>query len=290
MSTGSIVIIVIVVVVILAVVALVLRPQMQRRRLRDKFGPEYDRTVADADGRREAERELAQREQRHATLDLRPLSADERARYTREWADVQERFVDAPAEAVASADSLVTGLMGERGYPTEGYEQQLSDLSVEHSATLEHYRAAHDITVRQGSGVRGTGVGGTGVDGTAADGTVVDGTAADGTSADGTAVSSTGTAGTGEVSTEDLRNAMVHYRALFQDLLRGGTDEADAAEPTTAERATDERGIDEPGTDEAPVDTTDVDTHGTTRTNADPDPGTDVDGDVEARPGRVGRA
>jgi hypothetical protein len=292
MSTGSIVIIVIVVVVILAVVALVLRPQMQRRRLRDKFGPEYDRTVSDADGRRAAERELAQREQRHAKFDLRPLSADERARYTREWADVQERFVDAPAEAVASADSLVTGLMGERGYPTEGYEQQLSDLSVEHSATLEHYRAAHDINVRQGSGVVGTEAVDTATTGTETetDGTAVAGTTADGTTATGTTVNGTSD-GTGGVSTEDLRNAMVHYRALFQDLLRGGgTDEPDLDETTTGERgvdepgiddrAVDERGIDEPGADEVPVETSDVDA----RTD------TDVDGDVEARPGRVGRA
>jgi len=156
MSTGTIVIIVVVVVVVLAVVALVLRPQMQRRRLQQKFGPEYDRTVESADDRRDAERELAQREKRHAGFDLRPLSADERERYTREWADVQERFVDAPAEAVTAADSLVTDLMAARGYPTEGYEQQLSDLSVEHSTTLGHYRSAHDISGKHTRGEAST--------------------------------------------------------------------------------------------------------------------------------------
>jgi hypothetical protein len=179
MSTGTIVIIVVVVVVVLAVVALVLRPQMQRRRLREKFGPEYDRTVQGADGRRDAERELAQREKRHASFDLRPLSADQRERYTLEWGNLQERFVDAPAEAVTSADRLVTELMAARGYPTEGYEQQVSDLSVEHATTLEHYRAAHDISVRHSRD---------------------------------------------EANTEDLRNAMVHYRALFEDLLRSGVE------------------------------------------------------------------
>jgi hypothetical protein len=80
----------------------------------------------------------------------------------------------------------VTALMAERGYPTEGYEQQLADLSVEHANTLDHYRAAHDVS---------------------------------------------GRAAGGNATTEDLRQAMVHYRALFEELLQervrpGGQDGA----------------------------------------------------------------
>jgi hypothetical protein len=163
--------------VILAVAALaavLLAMQIRRHRLREKFGPEYARTVEDAGSRREAEHELTAREKRHTKLDLRPLPADLRTQYARDWTQVQERFVDAPETSVSEADHLVTALMAARGYPTEGYEQQLADLSVEHARTLDHYRAAHEMNERQSRH---------------------------------------------ETSTEDLRQAMVHYRALFEDLL-----------------------------------------------------------------------
>ena len=64
--------------------------------------------------------------------------------------------------------------MNERGYPTEGDDQMLADLSVEHGNVLDNYRAAYVISQRAADGM---------------------------------------------ASTEDLRQAMIHYRALFQDLL-----------------------------------------------------------------------
>lgn len=176
MSTGAIVAIVVVVVVLVAA-AVVLAPVMRRRRLREKFGPEYERVVETHDDRATAERELRERERRHAQLEIRPLDDQTRERYHQQWTQVQERFVDDPESAVAEADELVTALMSERGYPTEGYEQQLADLSIEHSRTLGHYRSAHDTRLRVGDGA----------------------------------------------STEDLREAMVHYRTLFEDLLRHET-------------------------------------------------------------------
>ena len=54
------------------------------RSLRDRFGPEYDRELEKAGGRREAERELTEREKRHDELELRPLSDDARERYIEE--------------------------------------------------------------------------------------------------------------------------------------------------------------------------------------------------------------
>lgn len=65
---------------------------------------------------------------------------------------MQQRFVDRPEESVAGADELVTRVMGERGYPTERYEDQVRDLSVEHGRTLEEYRAAHAARVRSDAG------------------------------------------------------------------------------------------------------------------------------------------
>lgn len=177
MSMGAVVAIV-VVIVLLVLAVLVAVPMMRRRQLKSKFGPEYERAVQAHDDRGAAERELRDRERRHTQLEIRPLAPDTRERYSQQWAQVQERFVDDPESAVAEADELVTALMAERGYPTDGYEQQLADLSIDHSRTLDHYRTAHETRQR---------VGGEGA------------------------------------STEDLREAMVHYRTLFEDLLRHET-------------------------------------------------------------------
>ena len=91
-----------VVIVIIAVVAIVaigyfVSVQQRRQRLRSRFGPEYDRTVAERENRREAEQDLLAREKRHSALDIRPLEPAVRQAYDAKWADAQERFVDAPA-------------------------------------------------------------------------------------------------------------------------------------------------------------------------------------------------
>ncbi|MEU9981736.1 hypothetical protein [Streptomyces sp. NPDC050856] len=177
METGTLLAIIIPVVVVLALVAVAVTLLQRRRRLRERFGPEYERTVEDTGGRLAAERELSAREKRHDSLDIKPLSSDARDRYSRDWASVQGEFVDRPEDAVQDADLLVTSLMRERGYPTEGLSQRLKDLSVEHGRTLEHYRAAHEVNRLSTEH---------------------------------------------EATTEQLRGAMVHYRALFDELLSDG--------------------------------------------------------------------
>lgn len=167
-------IVIIVIVVILVAAGLFAWNSMRRRALRERFGPEYDRVVETTANRTEAERELRDRERKHAALELRPLSAESRARYTAAWEELQVRFVDEPAGTVGDADALITQLIAERGYPTEDYEDQLSHLSVDHARTLGNYRDAHEIHL---SNERG------------------------------------------EASTEQLRQAVVHYRALFSDLI-----------------------------------------------------------------------
>ncbi|MEU7883463.1 hypothetical protein [Microbispora bryophytorum] len=175
--------VVIVAVLVILAVGYLVSARNRRRHLQDRFGPEYERTVRESDSRKEAEQELLAREERHAKLDIRPLDPQTREGYARKWAEVQERFVDAPGFAVTEADTLVTAVMAERGYPTDEFEQRLSDLSVAHAATLDHYRNAHDISSR---------------------------------------------AARQEATTEELRQAMVHYRALFHELLGDG-DDADVA-------------------------------------------------------------
>lgn len=147
MSTTLTILIVVLVVLAALIVFGALR-MARTRRLRTRFGPEYERAAANAPSRSSAESELRARERRHADLDIRPLDAASRDRYAREWAEVQERFVDAPARSIHDADRLVTELMAERGYPVEDFGQRLSDLSVRHGHTLEHYRRAHAISER----------------------------------------------------------------------------------------------------------------------------------------------
>ncbi|MGW0391227.1 hypothetical protein ACWDYJ_10045 [Streptomyces sp. NPDC003042] len=174
MSTGTLIAIIVAAALVLIALAVGLWALSRRRRLQDRFGAEYTRTVDEEGGRLAAERELRAREERHAELDIKELPPERRRHYADEWSNVQERFVDRPDGAVAQADDLVARLMRERGYPTDGYEDQLRDLSVEHGSTLKHYRAAHDVKVRSGED---------------------------------------------KATTEELRGAMVHYRALFDELL-----------------------------------------------------------------------
>lgn len=175
METSTIVIVV-VIVIVLAVLAYVVSRQQSRRHLEDQFGPEYDRTVTDADNRRQAEQELKEREERRQDLDIRPLEPEAHDRYQSEWHDLQQRFVDEPKGAVIDADRLVTDVMRDRGYPVEDFERQASDISVDHPRLVEDYRSAHDIALR----VRED-----------------------------------------RADTEDLRQAVIHYRSLFDDLLDG---------------------------------------------------------------------
>ncbi|MFN2590756.1 MAG: hypothetical protein ABR518_08285 [Actinomycetota bacterium] len=143
-------------------------------RLRKRFGPEYDRTLRDADSRREAESELAERERRRQALEIRPLSSVARHRYLSEWKATQARFVDAPEDAVREADVLVTEVMRERRYPMDDFDQRAADISVDHPHVVGNYRSAHAVSGRIEKA---------------------------------------------EVTTEDLRAAMVNYRALFEELL-----------------------------------------------------------------------
>jgi hypothetical protein len=170
----TIVIILIVLALLVAAAVLYAVRAGRRKQLQNKFGPEYDRVVGDADSRTDGERELREREKRHAELELKPLSSESKAKYSVAWEEVQIQFVDTPEQAVSTADELVTRLIAERGYPTGDYDDQVATLSVEHARTLGHYRDAHAISERSKGG---------------------------------------------EASTEDLRQALVHYRALFADLL-----------------------------------------------------------------------
>lgn len=124
----------------------------RRQGLRSRFGPEYDRTVAQAGSTREAEAELAARERHRASYSVTPLTQESQERFRGSWLAVQTAFVDSPDVAVRDADRLVTEVLAERGYPTADRSQLIGDLSVdlapEHAEILDRFRAAHAIYQR----------------------------------------------------------------------------------------------------------------------------------------------
>jgi hypothetical protein len=162
---------------VLVVAGIVAWYSIRKRRtekLRAQFGAEYERAVKEDGGRRHAEAGLKERTARVESLNIRPLTAGDRARFGESWSRVQARFVDGPGGAVTEADQLLRDVMSTRGYPVSDFEQRAADISVDHPLVMENYRTAHAIAVRQTQG---------------------------------------------QANTEDLRQAMIHYRTLFGELV-----------------------------------------------------------------------
>ncbi len=174
MPVWGLILIVVAALIVVGAAAWLIAERRRSQRLRERFGPEYNRLVSSADSRRQAESELASRESRREQLDIKPLSQESRDRYVDSWTSIQAEFVDEPQSAVARADSLLQSVMEERGYPVEKFDQRTADLSVEHPKVVENYREGHRLATRS--------------------------------------------AGNGP-ATEDLRQAMRHYRALFEELV-----------------------------------------------------------------------
>ena len=188
MSTTAWIILVVAIAVLVVIALLVAsRVSTTRRRthLKEQFGPEYDRTVDDAGSRRQAERDLGEREQRRAELRIRPLSDAARSRFTEEWQGVQQRFVDDPDGAATQAERLVRRVMDERGYPADSDREGLAAVvSVDHPEVVQRYRQGCDTLQAESTG--------------------------------------------SDERTENLRRAMVDFRAVFETLIE--------REPETATR------------------------------------------------------
>ena len=177
MSTTGWVILAIVVGV-LVVAAIAAWRSMETRRstaLRDRFGPEYDRTVTGSDSRRDGERELREREERYAAMEIRPLSEASRARYTEDWDHAERTFVDDPELAAREADRVVRSVLDERGYPSDDHETRAAAVSVDHPHVVQRYRHGHDMVHSNGK--------------------------------------------SGQERTENLRKAMVDFRAVFSEMV-----------------------------------------------------------------------
>jgi hypothetical protein len=156
---GWILIAAMVIVVVIAGVLVMAMPASRRKRterLKQKFGPEYERTVSEAGEQQAAEKELVAREHKRDKLDIHPLTAGAREGYAHRWRTVQTAFVDHPSSAVGDADRLVTEVMRERGYPVDDFDQRAADISVDHPTVVENYRAAHAIHLAHQHGEVGT--------------------------------------------------------------------------------------------------------------------------------------
>jgi hypothetical protein len=165
---------VVVIAIVVVIAALFIERKRRSERLKQQFGPEYDRTLRQHGDARHAEAALLEREKRVEKFSIRALSPIDRERYAIEWANVQKRFVDDPSGAVTEAEKLVTAVMIARGYPMGDFEQRAADISVHYPGVVQNYRSAREITLRHAQG---------------------------------------------KSSTEDLRQSMVHFRSLFDELL-----------------------------------------------------------------------
>lgn len=150
------------------------------RRLKERFGPEYERIINEAGDRQKAETELEARLAHVESLNIRPLTAEEVNRFALEWQSTQAEFVDEPLASLQKADRLIREVMMARGYPVEDFEQRAADISVDYPELVADYRGLHLIAVKEADD---------------------------------------------EVSTEEMRQAMVHGRALFENLVRKQTPE-----------------------------------------------------------------
>jgi len=168
MSTGALIGIIIAVIAVVAAIV-VASGELRRARMRRQFGPEYDRLAQELGSKKKADAELTARQRRVNALNIHELTADQQASYSGDWTAVQERFVDAPAEAVSAAGTLIWAVMRDRGYPADDRNASIEALSVYHAGSLDGYRQAQAIRPET-------------------------------------------------ATTEELRAAMIRYRALFEDL------------------------------------------------------------------------
>ena len=180
-NTTTIILVAVVFLIMGGLLTMAIMRFQRSRRLKERFGPEYERLVSEAGDRRKAESELESRLAHVEALDIRPLTAEEVNRFSLEWQSTQSEFVDEPLASVQKADRLLREVMKAKGYPVEDFEQRAADISVDYPDLVTDYRGLHLIATKEADD---------------------------------------------EVSTEEMRQAMVHGRALFENLVTKDTAEA----------------------------------------------------------------
>jgi hypothetical protein len=173
-NTITIIIAIVIVLVIGGLIGMLFTRRQRTKRLQERFGPEYDRTVREIGDQRRAEEELEARLEHVKALEIRPLSVEETERFTREWQFAQAEFVDEPLASLQKANQLIKEVMSIKGYPVDDFEQRAADISVDYPTLVIDYRELRAIANKGDDE---------------------------------------------DVTTEEMRQAMVHARALFENLV-----------------------------------------------------------------------
>lgn len=177
MDTNTIIVLAIFAVIFLLIggaLGVVFMRRQRTKRLKDRFGPEYDHALKETGDKGKVEDELEARVDHVKSLDIKQLSREQRERFIAEWKSKQAKFVDQPMDAIRDANQLVKDVMRAKGYPVDDFEQRVADISVDYPDLVTNYRGMRDIVNKSEHE---------------------------------------------EVDTEELRQAMVHCRALFEELL-----------------------------------------------------------------------
>ena len=184
-NTTQLVLVAVLFLIIGGLIAMAAMRVQRTKRLRERFGPEYDRAINEMGDKRQAEEELDARLAHVNTLKIRPLTAEEVNRFALEWQKTQTEFVDEPLTALQKADRLIREVMKTKGYPVEDFEQRAADISVDYPELVTDYRGLHLIAVKEEKD---------------------------------------------EVGTEEMRQAIVHGRALFENLIKQEPTEEEIAQ------------------------------------------------------------
>jgi hypothetical protein len=183
MDTNTIILLAISAVIFLLIggaLGVVFMRRQRTKRLKDRFGPEYDHALKETGDKGKVEDELEARVDHVKSLDIKQLSREQRERFIAEWRSTQAEFVDQPMDAIRDANQLVKDVMRAKGYPVDDFEQRVADISVDYPDLVTNYRGMRDIVNKSEHE---------------------------------------------EVDTEELRQAMVHCRALFEELLGADVNE-----------------------------------------------------------------
>ncbi|MDQ3387644.1 MAG: hypothetical protein M3475_08640 [Actinomycetota bacterium] len=123
---------------------------------------------------------------------VEPLSEESRGRYEEQWGEVERVFVDNPERSIEMADRTVTDILGERKFVADASQ---SDEETERGLAAMHPEVADDY--REARRIRASVVG---------------------RSAPG---SEEGSSDESTEGTEELRQAIRHYRAVYEKILQG---------------------------------------------------------------------
>jgi hypothetical protein len=217
-------------VAVLVVIGLIARGSRRSRTgaLRSKFGTEYDHAVHEAGSRKRAEQELVSRTREVEQFEIRPLTASERDRYRADWKTIERHFVERPTAAVVEQFEIRPLTASERDrYRADWKTIERHFVERPTAAVVEADELVADIMRVQGYpmgdfekhaahlSVRHPRI----VEHYRSGHRVIGGAA-------------------GSASTEDLRQAMLHYRALFEELIGDRVADVEAAVPRANEVVT----------------------------------------------------